>query len=127
MKTRLSLVPLSLVLALTGCQHMEAVMPWVNAGNQMAKDAGYDTESRLVSGIKEALIKGTDTAAAQLSREGAMNLQLPDAAQPVANTLRQFGFGRYETSSNRHEPGGRKGRRGERPGLQKCHQCHECG
>ncbi len=105
MKTRLSLVPLLLVLALTGCQHMEAVMPWVNAGNQMAKDAGYDTESRLVAGIKEALIKGTDTAAAQLSREGAMNLQLPDAAQPVANTLRQFGFGRYvdqlETAMNR--------------------------
>ncbi|MEQ3724301.1 DUF4197 domain-containing protein [Alcanivorax sp.] len=100
-----TLLPLVIGLALAGCQNMESVMPWVNVGNEMAKNAGYDTDARLAAGIKEALIKGTDTAAAQLSREGAMNLQLPQAAQPVANTLRQFGLGSYvdqlETAMNR--------------------------
>ena len=105
MKKHLPLVPLSLGLILAGCQNMDAVMPWVSMGNDMAKSAGYNTDEKLAAGIKEALIKGTDTAAAQLSREGAMNLKLPEAAQPVADTLRQFGFGNYvdqvETAMNR--------------------------
>ena len=99
------LLPLALGLALTGCQNMDAMMPWVNMGNQMAKDAGYDTDSRLAAGIKEALKTGTDRAGAQLSREGAFNLSLPASVQPVADTLRQFGFGSYvdqvETAMNR--------------------------
>lgn len=105
MKKLLSIVPLSLGLALAGCQNMEAVMPWVSMGNDMAKSAGYNTDEKLASGIKEALVKGTDAAAAQLSQEGAMNMRLPEAAQPVANTLRQFGLGSYvdkvETAMNR--------------------------
>lgn len=105
MKKLLPLVPLSLGLALAGCQNMEAIMPWVSMGNDMAKSAGYNTDEKLAAGIKEALVKGTDAAAAQLSQEGAMNLQLPQAAQPIANTLRQFGMGSYvdkvETAMNR--------------------------
>lgn len=99
------LLPLALGLALAGCQHMESAMPWINMGNQMAKNAGYNTDEKLAAGIKEALIKGTDVAAAQLSQEGAMNLKLPKAAEPVTNTLRQFGLGGYvdqlETAMNR--------------------------
>lgn len=74
-------------------------------GNQMAKNAGYNTDEKLAAGIKEALIKGTDVAANQLSQEGAMNLKLPKAADPVTDTLRKFGLGSYvdqlETAMNR--------------------------
>ncbi|WP_237738864.1 DUF4197 domain-containing protein [Alcanivorax hongdengensis] len=107
MKKVLLIVPLSLGLALTlaGCQNMEAAMPWVNMGNQMAKDAGYDTDSRLAQGIKQALDVGTDNATTQLSMRGAFQLGLPESAQPIANTLRQFGLGSYvdqlETAMNR--------------------------
>ena len=80
-------------------------MPWINMGNQMAKNAGYNTDEKLAAGIKEALIKGTDVAANQLSQEGAMNLKLPKAADPVTDTLRKFGLGSYvdqlETAMNR--------------------------
>ena len=101
------LLPLALALglALAGCQHMESAMPWINMGNQMAKNAGYNTDEKLAAGIKEALIKGTDVAANQLSQEGAMNLKLPKAADPVTDTLRKFGLGSYvdqlETAMNR--------------------------
>jgi hypothetical protein len=40
------------LLALGGCQNMEGMMPWVDMGNQMAKNAGYDTDSKLAAGIK---------------------------------------------------------------------------
>jgi len=89
------LLPLALGLALAGCQNMESAMPWINMGNQMAKNAGYNTDEKLAAGIKEALIKGTDVAANQLSQEGAMNLKLPKAADPVTDTLRKFGLGSY--------------------------------
>ncbi|WP_290492900.1 DUF4197 domain-containing protein [Alcanivorax sp.] len=99
------LLPLALGLALAGCQNMESAMPWINMGNQMAKNAGYNTDEKLAAGIKEALIKGTDVAANQLSQEGAMNLKLPKAADPVTDTLRKFGLGSYvdqlETAMNR--------------------------
>ena len=65
------------LLVLSGCKTMEAAMPWVDMGNQMAKNAGYDTDSKLAAGIKEALITGTDRASTQLSQTGAFNLKLP--------------------------------------------------
>lgn len=83
------------VLAFTGCQNMEAVSPWVDVGNQIAKNAGYDTDSKLARGIKDTLHASTDRASAALSQTGAFNLHLPAAAQPVADSLRQFGFGSY--------------------------------
>ncbi|MBB3059796.1 succinylarginine dihydrolase [Microbulbifer rhizosphaerae] len=79
--------------------------PWIDVGNQVARNAGYDTDSRLASGIKETLHTSTDRASSRLSQRGAFNLQLPAAARPVANSLRQFGFGSYvdqlETAMNR--------------------------
>ncbi len=99
------LLPIAIALILAGCQNMESATPWINMGNQMAKNAGYNTEEKLAAGIKEALIKGTDVAASQLSQEGAMNMKLPKAADPVTNTLRKFGLGSYvdqlETAMNR--------------------------
>ncbi len=83
------------VLALAGCQNMEAVSPWVDVGNQIAKNAGYDTDSRIARGIKDVLQTSTDRASTGLSQTGAFNLKLPAAAQPVASSLRQFGFGSY--------------------------------
>ena len=99
------LLPIAIALILAGCQNMESATPWINMGNQMAKNAGYNTEEKLAAGIKEVLIKGTDVAASQLSQEGAMNMKLPKAADPVTNTLRKFGLGSYvdqlETAMNR--------------------------
>ncbi len=93
------------LLGLAGCQNMEAVSPWVDVGNQIAKNAGYDTDSRLARGVKDVLNTSTDRASAQLSQTGAFHLQLPAAARPVADSLRQFGFGSYvdqlETAMNR--------------------------
>jgi len=92
-------------LALAGCQNMDAVAPWVDVGNQVARNAGYDTDSRLATGIKETLYTSTDRASARLSQAGAFHLRLPPAARPVAESLRQFGFGSYvdqlETAMNR--------------------------
>ncbi|BAP12905.1 MAG: hypothetical protein AOY29_08435 [Alcanivorax borkumensis] len=99
------LLPFAITLVLAGCQNMESAMPWINMGNEMAKNAGYNTDEKLAAGIKEALIKGTDVAANQLSQEGAMNMKLPKSADPVTNTLRNFGLGSYvdqlETAMNR--------------------------
>ncbi|SDK27897.1 DUF4197 domain-containing protein [Microbulbifer yueqingensis] len=82
-------------MALTGCQNMEAVSPWIDVGNQVARNAGYDTDSRLARGIKETLYTSTDRASTHLSRTGAFNLQVPQAARPIADGLRRFGFGSY--------------------------------
>lgn len=83
------------ILALTGCQNMGAVSPWVDVGNQIAKNAGYDTDSRLARGVKDVLHASTDRASAGLSQVGAFRLGLPAAAQPVADSLRQYGLGSY--------------------------------
>ncbi|WP_346839625.1 DUF4197 domain-containing protein [Microbulbifer sp. SAOS-129_SWC] len=82
-------------LVLGGCQNMEAVSPWVDVGNQIAKNAGYDTDSRLARGIKDVLYTSTDRASAALSQSGAFHLQLPASVQPLARTLRQYGLGSY--------------------------------
>ncbi|WP_220446107.1 DUF4197 domain-containing protein [Microbulbifer harenosus] len=98
MKSRLMMAGLvtgSVMGALVGCQNMEAVSPWVDLGNQVAKNAGYDTDSRLARAIKDTLSASTDRASTGLSQQGAFHLQLPPSAQPVANSLRQFGFGSY--------------------------------
>ncbi|MGL6159256.1 DUF4197 domain-containing protein [Microbulbifer sp.] len=93
------------IIVLAGCQNMDAVSPWIDVGNQVARNAGYDTDSRLASGIKETLHTSTDRASSRLSQTGAFHLQLPAAARPVADSLRQFGFGSYvdqlETAMNR--------------------------
>ncbi|MFV8783326.1 DUF4197 domain-containing protein [Microbulbifer sp. SA54] len=84
---------------------MEAVSPWIDVGNQIAKNAGYDTDSKMAGAIRETLNVSTDRAATGLSQVGAFRLQLPAAARPVADSLRQFGFGSYvdqlETAMNR--------------------------
>lgn len=82
-------------LALAGCQNMEAVSPWIDVGNQVAKNAGYDTDSRLALGIKETLRTSTDRASSRLSQMGAFNLGLPSSVRPVEDGLRKFGFGNY--------------------------------
>jgi hypothetical protein len=92
---RVSLVALAGLLALAGCQNMEAVSPWIDVGNQVARNAGYDTDSKLARGIKETLYTSTDRASASLSQVGAFSLPLPSAARPVADGLRQFGLGSY--------------------------------
>ncbi|AOS97618.1 hypothetical protein AUP74_02206 [Microbulbifer aggregans] len=96
MKLRMkSLAVVMGLLVLPGCQNMEAVSPWIDVGNQVVKNAGYDTDSKLARGIKETLYTSTDRASTGLSQVGAFNLSLPSAARPVADGLRQFGLGSY--------------------------------
>jgi len=82
-------------LVLAGCQNMEAVSPWVDVGNQIAKNAGYDTDSRLARGIKDVLYTSTDRASNALSQSGAFHMPLPASVQPLAKSLRQYGLGSY--------------------------------
>lgn len=93
------------MLTLAGCQNMDAVAPWVDVGNQVARNAGYDTDSRLAGGIKEVLHTSTDRASTSLSQTGAFRLRLPASVQPVADSMRQLGFGshvdRLESAMNR--------------------------
>ncbi|WP_237060684.1 DUF4197 domain-containing protein [Microbulbifer sediminum] len=82
-------------LVLAGCQNMGAASPWIDVGNQVAKNAGYDTDSRLARGIKDTLRTSTDRASSRLSQVGAFNLGLPASVRPVEDGLRRFGFGNY--------------------------------
>ncbi|WP_295803011.1 DUF4197 domain-containing protein [uncultured Microbulbifer sp.] len=82
-------------LALAGCENMGAASPWIDLGNQVAKNAGYDTDSKLARGIKDTLRTSTDRASNSLSQVGAFNLGLPASVRPVEDGLRQFGFGNY--------------------------------
>ena len=43
------------LFTLSACQNMDALAPWIEQGNQVAKAAGYDTDSRLAGAIKETL------------------------------------------------------------------------
>ncbi|MCW8125744.1 DUF4197 domain-containing protein [Microbulbifer halophilus] len=83
------------MLALAGCQNMDAVAPWVDVGNQVARNAGYDTDSRIAGGIKEVLHTSTDRASSSLSQTGAFHLRLPASVQPLADSMRQLGFGSH--------------------------------
>lgn len=83
------------LFALTACQNMDALAPWIEQGNQAAKAAGYDTDSRLAGAIKETLSISSDRATNTLSRTGAFDLPLPAPVQSVASNLERVGLGRY--------------------------------
>ena len=53
------------LFTLTACQNMDALAPWIEQGNQAAKAAGYDTDSRLAGAIKETLSISSDPAGAE--------------------------------------------------------------
>ena len=55
------------LFTLTACQNMDALAPWIEQGNQAAKAAGYDTDSRLAGAIKETLSISSDRATSKLS------------------------------------------------------------
>ncbi len=82
-------------LTLTACQNMDAMAPWIEQGNQAAKAAGYDTDSRLAGGIKQALTLSSERATSKLSASGAFDLPLPGSVQSVADNLERVGLGRY--------------------------------
>ena len=48
------------LFTLSACQNMDALAPWIEQGNQVAKAAGYDTDSRLAGAIKETLSISSD-------------------------------------------------------------------
>ena len=83
------------LLTLTACQNMDALAPWIEQGNQAAKAAGYDTDSRLAGAVKEALTISSDRATSKLSSSGAFDLPLPAPVQSVASNLERIGLGRY--------------------------------
>lgn len=82
------LVVLVSILFLASCQNTAS---WMGSG----EESGFSAQNTMAAGIKEALTTSTENASQQLSMEGAFQLALPEGAQPVAKTLRQFGMGRY--------------------------------
>lgn len=83
------------LLTLTACQNMDALAPWIEQGNQAAKAAGYDTDSRLAGAIKQTLSISADRATSKLSTSGAFDLPLPASVASVARNLERVGLGRY--------------------------------
>lgn len=83
------------LFTLTACQNMDALAPWIEQGNQAAKAAGYDTDSRLAGAIKETLSISSDRATSKLSSSGAFDLPLPARVESVAGNLERIGLGRY--------------------------------
>jgi len=83
------------ILTLSACQNMEALAPWIEQGNQAAKAAGYDTDSRLAGAVKQALTLSSERATNKLSSSGAFDLPLPASLQTMASNLEKFGLGRY--------------------------------
>ena len=49
------LLPFAITLVLAGCQNMESAMPWINMGNEMAKNAGYNTDEKLAADRKSVV------------------------------------------------------------------------
>ena len=83
------------LLTLTACQNMDAMTPWIEQGNQAAKAAGYDTDSRLAGAVKQALTISSERATRKLSGSGAFDLPLPAPVQSLAGNLERIGLGRY--------------------------------
>lgn len=84
-------------LSLAACN---TTMPQIlQTSADVASAAGYNNQAQLVKGIKDALELGSVRASTQLSAAGGYSnhalyrIELPENLQPVANTLRQFGFG----------------------------------
>lgn len=96
---RVSIVVLCTALT-SGCAQMEAAMPWLNTGAQVASQMGYGDQAQVSNAIKQALDLGSQRATASLSVAGGYSqmgyrIGLPDAAKPVVDTLRKVGMGSY--------------------------------
>lgn len=86
-------VALALTLGLGGCAEMSQIL------QSTAETAGQNNPSALTRAIKESLELGSTRAADLLSRSGGYQnspvyrIRLPEAVQPLAARLRQFGLG----------------------------------
>lgn len=97
MKTRRSLIlpTVTLALALSGCETLkvgEAALSLLQPGKELSVQT-------IASGLKEALMKGTDDAAAQLSKEGGyadnklLRIPVPEELEKVSSTMKKLGLG----------------------------------
>src|SRR4029079_8103619 len=94
-RVRLLIASSSLILglSLSSCAEMSQI---VQSG---AVTAGQPDEAALTRAVKESLELGSSRAADLLSQVGGYQnssryrIRLPEAVQPVANRLRQFGLG----------------------------------
>jgi hypothetical protein len=74
---------------------------WLIAQNplDLLRGKGSSNSGEMVTGLKEALEKGTQAASGRLSKENgflqdaAVKILLPPEAQAVERTARQFGLG----------------------------------
>lgn len=88
------LLPLLLVSSL-GCAELQGL-----GLEELLQLPDSASETHVASGLREALRVGTERAVATLSEPGgfadvpALRLQLPEAIQPAAKTLRRIGMGR---------------------------------
>lgn len=88
---------LAIPLSLTACN---ATMPDImQTGADVAGAAGYNNQAQLVRGLKDTLELSSDRATGNLSETGGYSnnplyrIGLPANLQPIAKSLRQFGFG----------------------------------
>ena len=94
MKTLVGL--LLMVLSLSACENLPELL---ETGAQISSAVGYDKQSSLVGGIKEALELSSTRASQALTKTGAYaenplyRIALPDSVQPVTKRMRQFGLG----------------------------------
>lgn len=86
-------VALTLGLSLSSCSEMSQIL------QSGARSAGQPDEAALTRAVKESLELGSGRAADLLSKVGGYQnssryrIRLPQAVQPLANRLRQFGLG----------------------------------
>lgn len=112
--SRLALLALLPLLTLpAGCQFDQATLDTAMRTTQqvIAAQSGASREDTIAAGLKEALSIGSERAAKTLSKTGGygdnplLRIALPQDLQPVADTLRKAGMGRYvddvETDMNR--------------------------
>ncbi len=88
---------LAIPLSLTACN---ATMPEImQTGAAVASATGYNNQAQLITGLKEALELSSHRASGNLSEAGGYSnnplyrIALPENLQPIAKSLRQFGFG----------------------------------
>ena len=91
----LVLPTLALVLALSGCETLqlgEAALGLLQPGKELSVET-------IALGLKEALLKGTEEAVAQLSEKGGyadnelLRIPVPQELEKVSKTMRKIGLG----------------------------------
>jgi hypothetical protein len=95
-----NLILLSFILfSFSGCETAKQILDTVGTGTGTGPGVGTLSNTEIISGLKEALRVGTDTATKRLSLvngffgDDMIKILMPPEAQKVEKTLRDVGFG----------------------------------